>query len=146
MYAWGWLTLECGLIARADDSVKSHVNHLQCRDDSIIVLFHKSNTNHDGLENNLPWNIHANPMLPHCCPVHAMGVYLFTNPNIINNNSRILPGEHQYCRYSYLLKKFSGDKKEDIANNENYIHHILGTFPKLTLIFILKFFLAVLCF
>ena len=44
-----------------------------------------------------------------------MGMYLFTNPNIINNNSSLSPGEHQYQRYSYLLNNFIEDKKEDLA-------------------------------
>ena len=40
MYAWCWLTLEWILIARADNCVNSHTNHLRWRDDSMIIFFH----------------------------------------------------------------------------------------------------------
>ena len=69
-----------------------------------------------GLDKNLLCRIHDNKMLPECCPVHAMGVNVFTNPHIIDNNSRLFPGEHHYHRCSYLLKRFIEDKKEDLAN------------------------------
>ena len=82
----------------------------------MIIFFHKSNTNQDGLENRLSWHIHFSPMLPECLPLHDMGVYLFTNLHIIKNNSRIFQLEHQYQRYSYLMKKFIKDRKEDLAN------------------------------
>ena len=83
----------------------------------MIIFFHKSKTNQEGLDTNLPWHIHTNPMLPGCCPIRAMGVYLFTSPNIINKNSRLFPGEQQYWRYCYIMKNFIKDKKEDLANN-----------------------------
>ena len=40
-----------------------------------------------------------------------------TNPQIINNNSSLFPGEHQYRCHSYLLKKFIEDNKEDLTND-----------------------------
>ena len=92
----------------------------------MIIFFHKYKTNQDGLDKNLPWHIHVNTMLPECCPVHGMGVYLFSNPHIINNNSSVFLGEHKYRRYSYLLKKFIEDNKEDITNYrsvENLVSH-----------------------
>ena len=92
------------------------MNHLQCRDDFITIFFHKSKTNQDGLDKNFLRHIHVYLILPEYCPVHDMGANLFTNTHIINNNSRHFPGEHQYRRYSYLLKKIIEDKKEHLAN------------------------------
>ena len=116
VYAMLCLTLELILISRLDHCVNYHVNNLRWRDDSMIIFFHKSNNNQFELDKNFPWYIHINPMLPECCPVHTMGMYFFTNPHIINNNSRILPGKRQYRHYSYLLKNFIEGNKEDIAN------------------------------
>ena len=82
----------------------------------MIIFFNKSKTNQEGLDTNLPWHIHTNPMLPGCFPIRAMGVYLFTSPNIINKNSRLFPGEQQYWRYCYILKRLIEDNKEDLDN------------------------------
>ena len=64
VYEGCWLTLEWILIAKTDNCVNYHVNHLQWRDDFMIIFFHKSETNQDRFYKNLPWKIHANPMLP----------------------------------------------------------------------------------
>ena len=92
------------------------MNHLRWCDDSMIIFFHKYKTNQDGLEKNFPWHNNVNPMLLECCLAHNMVVYFFTISHIKNNDSRIFPEEHQYRCYSYLLKKFIEDNKEDLAN------------------------------
>ena len=45
VYTRCWLNLKLGLIARSDNFINSHINHLGWRDDSMIIFFHKSKTN-----------------------------------------------------------------------------------------------------
>ena len=41
VFTRAWLTLEWSLMARADQCVQSHINHLQWRDDSLVIFFAK---------------------------------------------------------------------------------------------------------
>ena len=58
------LTLEWNLMARSCSCVISHVNHIQWRDDSLIMYFSHTKTDKGGVNMAQPWNIYSNPLCP----------------------------------------------------------------------------------
>ena len=41
LFAYAFLTMECNLMARADNCVNVHVNHVQWQDDCLLFFFGK---------------------------------------------------------------------------------------------------------
>ena len=115
IFTRAWITLEWSLMARADNMVRSHINHIEWRDDSLVIFFSKSKTNQDGLDKNVPWHIHSNPNEPAICPVHALGIYLFTNPHLLSAESKLFPGELQYKHYSTILMNRIEEWSDDLS-------------------------------
>ena len=83
--------------------------------ESLVIFFAKCKTNQEGVDKNVPWHIHANPNDPSICPVHALSIYLFTNPHLLSAESRIFPGESQYRHYSKILMKRIDEHQEVLA-------------------------------
>ena len=110
-YEKWWFNLEWSLISIPENCVNSHVNHLQWREYSITIFFHKSKMNRYGFDKNLPWYIHAKTMLTECRPIHFTSVYFFNKPHLIKKHPMLSTGDHRYLSYSYLLKKFIKDNK-----------------------------------
>jgi hypothetical protein len=48
IFAHAFLTLEWSLMARADNCVRSHMNHLEWRDDALIIFFTHSKGDQEG--------------------------------------------------------------------------------------------------
>jgi len=69
-----FLTLEWSLMSRADSVTKTHLHHIQWRDDCLIIYFAHTKTDQEGLNMNEPWHIYANPLDPAVCPVLALGL------------------------------------------------------------------------
>jgi hypothetical protein len=54
------------------------MNHIEWRDDCLVIFFSKTKANQEGVDMNIPWHVHSNPSCPnHFCPVHALSIYLF---------------------------------------------------------------------
>jgi len=109
-----FLTLEWSLMARADNVTKSHLQHIQWRDDCIVMFFAHSKTDQEGVNMSEPWHIYANPIDPAVCPVLAWAKYVLSHPELMIGNQALFPGGSQYNRFTKLLKKVIDDNANDL--------------------------------
>lgn len=105
MFAHAFLTLEWNLLARSDNCFQMHINHIEWRDDCMVVFFAKSKGNQTGERTENPWHVYSNPDNPEVCPVLGLAKYLFSNPEVIKNNGKLFPGEHQYDRFIGIFNR-----------------------------------------
>jgi len=77
-----FLTLEWNLMARSDNVVHSHVNHLEWRDDCLLYYMLRSKGDQEGLLSTEPWHVYTNPHAPHICSHLALAKYLLANPTV----------------------------------------------------------------
>jgi len=109
-----FLTLEWSLMSRADSVTKTHLHHIQWRDDCLIIYFAHTKTDQEGLNMNEPWHIYANPLDPAVCPVLALGKYLFSHPELLLGDQVLFPGRFQYDRFMKLFKTLITTHKDDL--------------------------------
>ena len=76
-------TMEWNLIARADNCINMHVNHVQWQDDCLLFFFGKKKKNQTGDASDRPWHVYSNPNSPHLCPVLAIAKYLLTHLDLL---------------------------------------------------------------
>ena len=106
IFAHCFLTLEWNLMCRADNLVNLNLAHIGWEDDSLVSCIAKAKHDQEGEGAKTPWHIYANPSNPFVCPVLALGLYLFTHPDLLTNQSSFLfTGNHQYRRYTQTLKR-----------------------------------------
>ena len=108
IFAHCFLTLEWSLMCRADNLVNLNLAHIGWEDDSLLACIAKAKHDQEGEGAKTPWHIYANPSNPFICPVLALGLYLFTHPDLITNQSFLFSGNHQYRRYTQTLKRAIG--------------------------------------
>ena len=90
-----FLTLEWNLMARSDSVTSCHLNHIEWRNDSLVIFFAHSKGDQEGVNRRQPWHIYANPGQPCICPVLALAKYVFSNPSLLTGNQKLFPGGHQ---------------------------------------------------
>lgn len=100
-----FLTLEWSLMARADNVTKTHIDHIQWRDDCMIVYFAHTKSDQEGVNQNEPWHVYANPVDPAVCPILAMAKYIFSHPELLQGDVKLFPGRSQYNRFMKLFQK-----------------------------------------
>ena len=79
-----FLTLEWSLMARADNVIKTHLDHIQWRDDCMVVFFAHTKSDQEGINMGEPWHIYCNSIEPAVCPVLALAKYVLSHPEVIN--------------------------------------------------------------
>ena len=94
-----FLTLEWNLMARSDSVTSCHLNHIEWRNDSLVIFFAHSKGDQEGVNRREPWHIYDNPGQPSICPISALAKYLFSHPSILTGDWKLFPGEHQYSRF-----------------------------------------------
>ena len=72
-----FLTMEWYLMDSADNCVLSHVNHLEWRDDCLIIYVSLIKTNKKGVGQITPWHVHYNSNSSEIFPVNSLVMYLF---------------------------------------------------------------------
>ena len=105
IFAHCFLTLEWNLMCRADNMVNLNLAHIGWEDDSLLSCIAKAKHDQEGEGAKTPWHIYANPSNPFVCPVLALGLYLFSHPDLLTNESFLFSGSHQYRRYTQVLKR-----------------------------------------
>ena len=113
LFAHAFLTMEWNLMARADNCVNMHVNHIQWQDDCLLFFFGKSKKNQTGDASDRPWHVYSNPNAPHLCPVLALAKYLLTHPDLLQEGSPLFPGGSQYERFVKIFHKVISKNKEE---------------------------------
>ena len=76
-----FLILEWNLMTRSDIVTSYHLNHIEWRNDSLVIFFAHSKGDQEGVNQREPWHIYANPGQPSICTVLALAKYLFSNPS-----------------------------------------------------------------
>ena len=82
--------------------------HMGWQDGSMLICIAKARHGQEGESARTPWHVYANPSNPFICPVLALGLYLFSHPDLLTNQSFHFTGNHQYCHYSQVLKRAIG--------------------------------------
>jgi hypothetical protein len=114
-FAHLFLTLEWNLMARADSIVNLSLNDFQWNDDALMVYLRKTKTDQEGSNGKTPYHLYANPVDPCLCVVLSLGVYLMSNPGILESRTgaRLFPADFQYNRYSQILARVISENKEE---------------------------------
>ena len=126
LFAHTFLTLEWNLLARSDNCFQMNINHVEWRDDCMVIFFAKSKGNQTGEHTENPWHVYSNPENPELCPALALAKYLFSNPDVIKNNGKLFPGEHQYDRFVGIFNRVIVDNA-DIFRSLGIIPGSLGS-------------------
>ena len=112
LFAHTFLTLEWNLLARSDNCLSMHINHIEWREDCLVFFFAKSKGNQTGENSEHPWHVYSNPENPSICPVMALAKYLFSQPDILKNNGKLFPGDHQYERFIDIFHRVIDDNSQ----------------------------------
>ena len=59
--------------------------------------------------------MYANPNTPTICPVLALSRYLLANPDVLQSNGKLFPGDNQYGRFMHVFNKAIETNKEVFA-------------------------------
>ena len=103
-------------MARSDNCVNIHVQHIQWRSDSLIYCFGTSKGDQTVDIVNDPWHIYANPKNPKMCPVIALSKYFFYHPDTLTTNSKLFPGNHQYKIFLKISHKIINDTLDEFLS------------------------------
>ena len=91
-------------MARSDNVVHSHVNHLEWRDDCLLYYMLQLKGDQEGSLSTEPWYMYATPHRPNICPVLALGLYFLANPQVIEG-TKLFSSSDPYQRFSKVLRK-----------------------------------------
>ena len=113
-FAHLFLTLEWNLMARSDNIVNLNMSDFEWNDDSLIVFLRKSKTDQEGTNSSTPFHLYANPVDPSLSVVLALGIYLLSNPGILEGGGKkLFPADYQYNRYANILNRVIKENKEE---------------------------------
>ena len=87
-----------------ENMVNLNLVHIGWEDDSLLSCIAKVKHDQEGEGAKTPWHVYANPSNPFVCPVLALGLYLFSHPDLLTNQSFLFSGNHQYRQYTQVLK------------------------------------------
>ena len=77
---------------RAENCVDCKINHITIRNDALVFEFAKSKGHQNGEEHVGPWHMYPNPEEPHLCLFMALARYLFTYPQLLNEDASLFQG------------------------------------------------------
>ncbi|KAK1938813.1 hypothetical protein P3T76_008888 [Phytophthora citrophthora] len=77
-----FLLSQWNLMCRSKSVETLHISHLECADDSVRCVLHKTKTNQEESGPKDPRHIYANLAQPACCWVLTLGLYLSANPTL----------------------------------------------------------------
>ena len=97
-------------MARSDNVVHSHTNHLEWRDDCLLYYIMRSKGDQEGVNSKEPWHIYANPEEPAVCPVLSLACYLLAYPQVTDGN-KLFMSTDPYQRFSKILRSILEDNE-----------------------------------
>ena len=86
LIAYTLLTMEWNLMARSENCVNMHVQHIQWRSDYLSFYFGILKGNQTGERSNDTWHVYSNPKNPTVFPVIDIAKYLLSHPYILTTN------------------------------------------------------------
>ena len=117
-FAHAFLTLEWNLMARSENVVDAHVDHIFWNNDSLVMQFARTKGDQIGKKSDQLWHVYANPDNPAVCAVLALSKYLFSFPGILSvalssDEGKIFPGNAQYDRFMKCFKKVIAENEDE---------------------------------
>ena len=103
-------------MARSDNCVDMHVNHIYWISDSLIYYIVPLKGNQTVDRANDPWHVYSNPKNPNICPVLAMAKYFLSHPDILTTNSNLFPGNHQYEIFLNIFNRIINNNLEEFQS------------------------------
>ena len=110
-----FLTLEWNLMARSDNVVNSHTNHLEWRDDCLLYYIMRSKGDQDGTSSKEPWHVYANPVDPAICPILGLARYVLAYPEVLLGG-KLFMSDDPYQIFSKVLRKVL-EENEEVFND-----------------------------
>ena len=105
IFAHCFLVIEWNLMARSDNVIYTHINHMKRIDDALVFYFKKSKGDQEGVNENEPWHVYANPSQPFICPILAMTRYVACNPQVLAGDCKIFESKNPYQRYIKAFRR-----------------------------------------
>ena len=102
----------------AENCVPSHVNHLNCRDDCLIIYFSRIKKNQYVVGQIIPWYMQYNPDNPVVFPVNSLAVYIFLYTHKLMGDRKLFPCSAQYNRYTKMISDITKEHKCDLSSYE----------------------------
>jgi len=112
-------------MARSDNVVNSHTNHLEWRDDCLMYCIMRSKGDQEGENSKDPWHVYANPDDPALCPILAFARYILAYPEV-PHGGKLFMSVNPYQRFSKILQKTLEDS-EEISNAMGIDIDTIGT-------------------
>jgi len=92
-------------MSRVGNAVQICKNHLEWRDDALLIYFAHEKTDQTQSKPGDPRHIYANPYQPAICPVLSLGIFFLAFDITKNDDPQIFSGSDQYCRFHKSLKE-----------------------------------------
>ena len=108
--------MEWNLMARSNNCVNMHVQHIQRRSDSLMYYFGTPKGNQTGDRANYLWHVYSKPNNPTIFPVLALANYFFSHPDILTTNSKLFPGNHQYEIFWKIFLRIINNNLEEFQS------------------------------
>ena len=105
IFAHCFLVLEWNLMARSDNIVHTTISHMEWQNDSLVFYFAKSKGDQEGVMENEPWHVYANPGNPFICPILALSRYCCCNPSVLAGECKLFESSDPYQRYSKAFER-----------------------------------------
>ena len=104
------LTTMWNLMSRVGNAVSICKNHMEWRDDALLIYFAHEKTDQTQSRPGDPRHIYANPYQPAICPILSLGVFFLITDITSRADQHIFSGSNQYCRFHKSLKSRFADE------------------------------------
>lgn len=108
-FAKCFLTICWNLMARSQNALSIHINHVEWVEDSLGIYYAHQKNDQAGDRPDEARHVYANPKNPQICPILALGIYWMVyefpivNGELLDGN--LFPGDKQYSRFTKYLSK-----------------------------------------
>ena len=96
-------------MSRVSDTVTICKNHMEWKDDALLIYFAHEKTDQTQSKPGDPRHIYANPFQPEICPILSLGIFFLIVDITKSADQPIFSGTNQYCRFHKSLKSSFAD-------------------------------------
>lgn len=120
IFSWAFMVFMWNLMARSDSVNSIMLQHIDWRDDSMVITFakHKGDQTGEGLSNDK--HVYANPINPLICPVLTLAVLILTKNRLgLSTTSQLFEGNSSEGRFNKILASVIKDIPEEVNLGAN---------------------------
>ena len=107
-----YFVLMWNLMCRASNCNMIRLEHLEWRNDALVIFFSRQKTDQAGDKSKYPRHVYANPLMPEICPILALGVYWLS---FGIEDGDLFSGRNQYDRFCKGLKQVIDINSEEFS-------------------------------